>query len=320
MIPKMKMLKHFYDWVATEKGGPGSGNHGHAGRPGEVGGSAPKSGVPVWLGGSSGGAAVIIDKGIYQMSNHYPPLIEAGVLGENERFAKGTTLEQVFDHTRRKIREFDTERIVFFDSKGNVYYSKVGEKSEINFDDEEIEWIKKIPGSITIHNHPGEYFYEKDILDTFPDFVRYGNSFSDSDNYFQWKSHNKIMQAVTRKYGAVYTMEMKDGLIDAINKLDYLALNYDKVIGLAEHCVTEINFKQNINRFPLAFLESIHSHARCVVLSRFKPDWFEYTATDIDGNPLDYSDNGTTPGLPKFDFEGLVNDALALVKDRVRSI
>lgn len=41
-------LTFYYDPTKTEKGGPGSGNFGHAGRPGEVGGSAPT--------GSSGGA------------------------------------------------------------------------------------------------------------------------------------------------------------------------------------------------------------------------------------------------------------------------
>lgn len=53
---KAKLSRYWYDGWAVFKGGPGkdgpgSGHHGHAGRPGEVGGSVPGGGLPPILQG-----------------------------------------------------------------------------------------------------------------------------------------------------------------------------------------------------------------------------------------------------------------------------
>lgn len=103
-IPPVKNVKTFNPFlkafVKTLKGGPGSGNHGHAGRPGKVGGSAP----------SKGGAGKSLD--LYGLNGNYqgyidyyspglPPVRKQGIQDE-EFFAQYREYRSVL---RKRVNE-----------------------------------------------------------------------------------------------------------------------------------------------------------------------------------------------------------------------
>lgn len=88
----LKMADHYVITI-TEKGGPGSGHHGHAGVPGQLGGSAPGGGVGFGISvATSGGftradegCEIIIDcAGVETVEKSYAPWVE-------ECFANGTS-------------------------------------------------------------------------------------------------------------------------------------------------------------------------------------------------------------------------------------
>ena len=112
----------------TADGGPGSGNFGHAGRPGEVGGSAS----------GEGPGRISVKAGQYKR------------------------LKQTLKNCEAELRQRKTEKGVVYDDDGNAICHRCGTKDEIKWKREEI--LKMKDGSMT-HNHPNDStFSVNDVL------------------------------------------------------------------------------------------------------------------------------------------------------------
>ncbi len=116
------------------KGGEGSGNFGHEGRPGEVGGSGEGGGTsnPKPSGGDSGSGD-----------------IETSV---NERVSN-------FESSHAQQSK---ESCIGIDKNGKVVLSKTGGESEVSFTSEEMKSVEN--ARVFVHNHPaGSSFSDKDL-------------------------------------------------------------------------------------------------------------------------------------------------------------
>ncbi|MFA5035659.1 MAG: hypothetical protein WC479_00580 [Candidatus Izemoplasmatales bacterium] len=120
------------------KGGAGSGFHGHKGRPGEVGGSAPK--------GSSPGTPVVMDKGssksvISDLENN--KLYRAGYSKSAQFYDKQVMLKPVTSRARSRATNYD------FPSRLNLIVDKREDGNwhgEINLDGSITDLEYSIPG------------------------------------------------------------------------------------------------------------------------------------------------------------------------------
>jgi hypothetical protein len=160
-------IHHFTAWVLpnindseTEKGGPGSGNYGHVGRPGKRGGSAPtKEGV---------GAAMSLSKGPTAQAR------QAAASGKKKPEEFVDPVEKTIRPIEKEIVGLAKEESVTTDEYGEIVSRKRGRKSSITFTNDELKAMNRYNG-VFLHNHPG-YLTSKN-----PDIREHGTSFSPED-------------------------------------------------------------------------------------------------------------------------------------------
>lgn len=159
----------------VRRGGPGSGHHGHRGRPGKVGGSLP----------SGAGAAAVAEKpGLerhpYDPKTYDELLKKAKELRNEGKFAMVTKdletgeyllitdRETAIENMGEKIRYDDQENFLAF-SRHELFFQKKGDRDSVLFDSYEVsdlrafgEEANEYGGTmVLIHNHPpqeGEFF------------------------------------------------------------------------------------------------------------------------------------------------------------------
>ncbi|NIU83389.1 MAG: hypothetical protein GWN64_07900 [Candidatus Thorarchaeota archaeon] len=95
-------------------------------------------------------------------ANYYDPISQGAginffsrILGRSNRKDLPSTLEKgkvVLGETEKSIRGLAKERSVIFNNKGQILFEKEGTSNKIRFTRTE---LKKLPGSILTHNHPG---------------------------------------------------------------------------------------------------------------------------------------------------------------------
>ena len=97
-----------WEWKLTieprRKGGPGSGNWGHAGRPGQVGGSAP-----------GGGAAYARSKWLVAIRNGYPQPVRDEIAEKIQAIRPDATENQVDMYL--DVMSLDRERFLYYANK-----------------------------------------------------------------------------------------------------------------------------------------------------------------------------------------------------------
>jgi hypothetical protein len=130
-----------YDVVGGEmKGGAGSGNFGHGGRPGMVGGS-----------GEGGGSVQAKEEAKPGDENHVG-------FTESERAAE----DRWSNMALRSGGEKGIEVAVVYNDKGELVMTKDGEAHQVAFENEEVRAMK---GNGFVHNHPsGNSFSVDDVL------------------------------------------------------------------------------------------------------------------------------------------------------------
>ena len=117
------------------KGGEGSGNFGHEGRPGEVGGS-----------GEAGGGTPSGDK----------PSGEGGGGGSSN----GGKHQATRDSLAAKQRKTGKEHLAVLDKDGNVVMELTGVSgTQVDFKPGQLDKIGKIPGATMIHTHPDDHSF-----------------------------------------------------------------------------------------------------------------------------------------------------------------
>jgi hypothetical protein len=141
------------------KGGTGSGNFGHGGRPGEVGGS-----------GSGGGPTYDAKRGYTFPIRRSDGTVLTG--RPEPRWApqpKGTPqpVESVtVDQAIEKIRNLDHEELYVFDKDRNEMMHNVGEKGQVAFTTEQSMKIRQSEGVLAMHNHPWHDYFEEGTIST----------------------------------------------------------------------------------------------------------------------------------------------------------
>jgi hypothetical protein len=125
----------------TEKGGAGSGNFNHAGRPGERGGSAPANKRV------SDSTRVATDKPKLRPAKPVIPLIKPGTVPYKLE-------DKTPDEFTKHIAHSDYEQFGMYDASGKLAYFKTGDEDDIQFSYAELKKLKKL-GGVCIHNHPG---------------------------------------------------------------------------------------------------------------------------------------------------------------------
>jgi len=97
-----------WEWTLTiqpqRKGGPGSGNWGHAGRPGQVGGSAP-----------GGGAAYAREKYLKTIRDGYPRPVRDEIAAKVQALRPDATGHQVYMYL--DVMSMDQERFLYYAEK-----------------------------------------------------------------------------------------------------------------------------------------------------------------------------------------------------------
>lgn len=139
----------------VERGGPGSGHHGHLGRPGEVGGSLPRSSGLTraiqhhfggWL-GIEAGALPLMDI----------PLVSG--FGYDDRHP---SLLMALKEIQEEIGDNDIETVYILSDTGEIELIKKGGKDYVILTDYELE---NSFDKILVHNHPSDNsFSEEDVM------------------------------------------------------------------------------------------------------------------------------------------------------------
>jgi len=166
-----------YFWVqqtngngVTERGGAGSGNFGHAGRPGEVGGSAPRgSGAlphEALKPRAAGGFYIDRDKPVW-LRKQFTEWINqrrkdgdfVATLFESERPVIFLNSKEAQRHIVEELRELPFERLYYFDSRTGQSYSDDGTKDSVTVDGHLATFQfrdSKVKDMMVFHNHPEE--------------------------------------------------------------------------------------------------------------------------------------------------------------------
>lgn len=145
--------------VTVTKGGSGSGNFGHEGRPGLVGGSAPGTNQP------SPQAHVIVSSG-YPLPRHYSQL-------PNKLVAE-RLLDWETKHTSDKV--LNREEAILIDDTGEIL-----ELAEGDIDSVEVPRNSKEDDAIVSHNHP-PVTIDADMMVAMSPYGKNGLSMPPSDN------------------------------------------------------------------------------------------------------------------------------------------
>lgn len=164
------------------KGGPGSGNYGHAGRPGKWGGSLPtksgREGAAMSLG--TGRTAEARQRGASTHSKYRIRMVQNSI-----------------DQFANEIKPLEYERTAIFDENGVIFFEKAGNRNTIDFNDAE---IKKMMGCrAMVHNHPGVNI-KSDGID---------RGFSAADLFFACGTQTKEM--VVQAGNSRFTIKPKPG-------------------------------------------------------------------------------------------------------------
>jgi hypothetical protein len=187
------LLSLLQERSVVERGGPGSGHRGHAGRPGERGGSAPGSG--------GGEKARQVRTSGSQESVGLRTYYAREEIGTRPRVPavqarSARRMEREFAGMDRKRAErsvlYSPDGQVLIDQGGTAWSDAFG--ASVAYDDEQLAAIRAVPGLILTHNHP------------------VGSSFSDSDLIFA--AHNSLaeIRAVgTDGYGRTWLYRFQPG-------------------------------------------------------------------------------------------------------------
>jgi hypothetical protein len=129
------------------RGGPGSGFQGHAGRPGEVGGSLP-----------AGGTAVPISESQAEVPQEYEAIEKFGGQWDHSKSVDWDHINGV-KQAENEIRGLDRETLIAIDATGAERFRKIGDETSVPIDDIDTEKITDAEyehiDEIMIHNHPG---------------------------------------------------------------------------------------------------------------------------------------------------------------------
>lgn len=163
----------------VERGGPGSGHHGHKGRPGEVGGSLPSgAGLPkveyLPFGEDIPNFWDMRKKeqreGLFHFSTIDP---------ENSRYVIFRDMELALDFEAQALRKLDIEKAEFFVSNRGMDFQKEGNETSVRFGFWEMNSIQAAANSakeqgaeyIGIHNHPDVSGRGLNYAPSFSDFA-----------------------------------------------------------------------------------------------------------------------------------------------------
>ena len=154
-------------------GGPGSGNWAHVGRPGFLGGSAPRN------------SGMTIAKGQDWLAR------QAAAKGKTVAKTDGAaTMRASLATAEAEIHTLRHERCYAYTADGTPVLNKDGAKDYISFDDDEVALMKD---TVFTHNHPGGWEFD----DSDPRSV--GNAFSKEDLLMACRGDVAEMRAVARK-------------------------------------------------------------------------------------------------------------------------
>lgn len=153
-LPVSKEKQIAREIIAELKGGEGSGNFGHAGRPGEVGGSAGE-------GQPAGRRSRISPERRAELDRLLGDEDEAKKWMEEWNKPPSEESYQKIKDAEKELIGRDTERGLIFDKDGNLLSSTDGTRGSVSFT--EVQLIEARNGVIT-HNHPeGKSFSAEDF-------------------------------------------------------------------------------------------------------------------------------------------------------------